>query len=135
MKNTLQILLIFFFVLGFQSTTAQDMDLIEGSEAQKEKSSAIVDRFNDRLSLTEKQYLLFKEKQTEFIVKNESVINSTRTPEQANEILRVMYKEQYQEMDDILTERQMEMYREIRPVLDPLIVVNKLEDKIQKTDK
>ncbi|WP_124981428.1 hypothetical protein [Nonlabens xiamenensis] len=134
MKSIISYLSLIVVFLGFQNLQAQDLDLIEASKSQKDRAHLIVTKLNDQLSLTEKQYMLFHEKQTEFIAKNDAVINSDRTPDEANKLLRAFYKEQYQEMDDILTEPQMQVYREIRPVTDPLITVSRLQTTNEKMD-
>jgi hypothetical protein len=82
-------------------------------------------QFDDILSLTEKQELLFKNKQAEFIYANEAVLNSERSNKEINNILLALYQEQANEMKEILTQPQFDIYVKYRSKFDPLFVILK----------
>lgn len=95
----------------------------EATPAQEEKAEKIVEKFQEALALTEKQELLFNNKQAEFIVAQERLINSNRPTKELNKLLLALYLEQAQEMKDILTQPQFDVYAKVRSTYDPLLVI------------
>jgi uncharacterized protein with gpF-like domain len=102
---------------------AQQYIADEATPAQEEKAKEIVEQFDDVLSLTAKQELLFNSKQTEFIVAQERLINSNRPKEELNTLLLALYLEQAQEMKEVLTQPQFDLYAKVRSTYDPLFVI------------
>jgi hypothetical protein len=95
----------------------------EATPAQEEKAKEIVEQFDDVLSLTAKQELLFNSKQTKFIVAQELLINSNRPRKELNRLLLALYLEQAQEMKEVLTQPQFDLYAKVRSTYDPLFVI------------
>lgn len=124
MKNLLSRLL-FIAIFFMTTTTFAQYTVNKATEKQEKKAEQIVQKFDDVLSLTEKQILLFKNKQAEFIYANESVLNSDRAKKEINGILSALYQEQANEMKEILTQPQFDLYVEYRSVYDPLFVILK----------
>jgi hypothetical protein len=105
--------------------SAQTYSSVKATPAQEVKANKIVLQFDDELSLTEKQELLFQTKQAEFIAVNESILNSQRTRKEINGMLLALYQEQANEMKEILTQPQYDVYKKVRNKIDPLIVILK----------
>lgn len=120
-------LLFVSIVLSFSVNlaSAQTYSSVKATPAQEAKANKIVLQFDDELSLTEKQELLFQTKQAEFIAVNESILNSQRTRKEINGMLLALYQEQANEMKEILTQPQYDVYKKVRNKIDPLIVILK----------
>lgn len=120
-------LLFVSIVLSFSVNlaSAQTYSSVKATPEQEAKANKIVLQFDDELSLTEKQELLFQTKQAEFIAVNESILNSQRTRKEINGMLLALYQEQANEMKEILTQPQYDVYKKVRNKIDPLIVILK----------
>lgn len=125
MKNLISILIIAITITFSSNAVAQGYAANRATPAQEKKAEDIILKFNDVLSLTEKQELLFKNKQVEFVYANETVLNSERSKKEINAILLALYQEQANEMKEILTQPQFDLYVEYRSKYDPLFVILK----------
>lgn len=121
MKNLI-IQCCFIVIILFSISGNAQQYLQEATPKQKEKAKEIVEEFDDVLSLTAKQELLFNIKQTGFIVAQERLLNSNRPKEELNTMLLALYFEQAQEMKDVLTQPQFDLYAKVRSTYDPLFV-------------
>ncbi|WP_438969009.1 hypothetical protein [Nonlabens sp.] len=125
MKNFIQLITVAFSLLITTNAFAQGYTTNKATPAQEKKADDIVLKFDDVLSLTEKQELLFKNKQAEFVYANEAVLNSERSKKEINGILLALYQEQANEMKEILTPPQFDLYVQYRSKYDPLFVILK----------
>ncbi len=114
--------LLFLFTV---TVNAQTYESVEATTIQKEKANKIVLEFDKELSLTEKQELLFQTKQAEFVATSESIINSKRSKKEINGMLLALYQEQANEIKEILTQPQFDVYVDVRNKIDPLYVILK----------
>lgn len=120
MKTTLYIILLFFSI----STFAQDPMLQKPDISLDEKAKALTVEYNKQLGLTSDQIGLFDIKVEEFLIRREKIENTL----QGKEKLRALYALQEQEtieMQNILTQPQMDVYKKVRPEIQPLEVVKK----------
>ncbi|WP_104733796.1 hypothetical protein [Hanstruepera ponticola] len=120
MKTTLYIFLLFFSI----STFAQDPMLQKPDISLDEKAKALTVEYNKQLGLTSDQIGLFDIKVEEFLIRREKIENTL----QGKEKLRALYALQEQEtieMQNILTQPQMDVYKKVRPEIQPLEVVKK----------
>jgi hypothetical protein len=125
MKYFLQLITVAISLFVTSNAFAQGYTANKATPAQEKKANDIVLQFDDILSLTEKQELLFKNKQAEFIYANEAVLNSERSNKEINNILLALYQEQANEMKEILTQPQFDIYVKYRSKFDPLFVILK----------
>ena len=118
MKTTLYIFLLFFSINVF----AQDPMLQKPDMSLDEKAKALTVEYNKQLGLTSDQIGLFDIKVEEFLIRREKIENTL----QGKEKLRALYALQEQEtveMQNILTQPQLDVYKRVRTDIQPLDVV------------
>ncbi|WP_178988479.1 hypothetical protein [Winogradskyella schleiferi] len=119
MKTTLFILtLLFTFNLS-----AQDPILQKNNEALQATATKIAKTYDDQISLDGKQFILFEKKIEEFLIKEEDIHENFEGEEKLN-LLYKLRKAETMEMRNILTQPQFDLYRRIKPQLQPLAMVN-----------
>ncbi len=94
-------------------------------EAEKE-AIKISNQYNAELSLTAKQLLLMQQKIEEFLIKRKK-IESEFTGREKLDLLYQLQQEETAEMNDILTQPQLKLYKEIKPTIQPLETIKKEE--------
>ncbi len=120
MKALLSIALFFICVLGF----AQDTFLQNSNPQLEKQAEKIADRYNNELSLTSKQQMLFQKKVEEFLIRRDKIEKSL-TGKEKLKVLFEMQQEETAEMNDILTRPQMVVYKKVKPVIQPVDKVKK----------
>ncbi len=119
MKYLTQILIILIsFNLYAQDPYLQQTNAKFESEAQN-----ITKAYNKVLALTSKQFVLFEKKVEEFLIRRKKIENNYKAKEKLN-LLYEMQKVETREMNDILTKPQLNLYKRIKPKIQPLDEVN-----------
>ncbi|WP_179007018.1 hypothetical protein [Winogradskyella forsetii] len=119
MKTTLFIItLLFTFNLS-----AQDPILQKDHEALQVTATKIAKTYDDQIGLDGKQFILFEKKIEEFLIKEEE-IHENYEGEEKLDLLYKLRKAETMEMRNILTQPQFDLYRRIKPQLQPLAMVN-----------
>lgn len=102
---------------------SQDVYFQQSNPEAKKEAIEITNLYNDQLGLTGEQELLFQQKVEEFLIRRYKVENEFSGKEKLN-ILLGLQKEETAEMDDILTRPQLELYKTIKPNIQPLEVIH-----------
>lgn len=116
---------LFLLLLLFTTTAtlAQKYDGVESTSSQKEQAEKLTQQYNDYLSLTEDQIIIMEQKIAEFLAKRNAIITSSSSIEEKNRMILAFYKEETGEMNDILTRVQLQLYKKIKPEIQPLLVL------------
>ncbi|UKM64047.1 hypothetical protein GSB9_00594 [Flavobacteriaceae bacterium GSB9] len=112
---------------------AQDPYLQNDHEALEDIAKKITMRYNKELALNGKQPLLFQKKVEEFLIREKNI----RKRFSGEVMLDLIYKlrvTETGEMANILTRQQLNLYKRIKPSIQPLQVV-KAKSKTDKTEK
>lgn len=123
MKKLIPIFLLLLFSL---SVSAQDPFLQKSNPEAKKEAIKLTDRYDLELALTGEQKLLFQQKVEEFLIRRQKVEKNLSGKEKLD-FLYQLKEQETAEMGDILTRPQLEVYKEIRPNIQPLDVVGKKE--------
>ena len=118
MKKLIFILSLF---IGF-TAFSQDPVFQKSNATAKEEAIKITNSYDLRLSLTEKQELLFQQKVEEFLIRK-SKIEKEFSGKEKLDLLYQMQQEETAEMSDIITRPQMVVYKKIKPSIQPLDTV------------
>jgi hypothetical protein len=85
----------------------------------EKEAKVITNKYLPELGMTGQQVLLFQQKVAEFLIRK----NKIETELNGKEKLNALYKLQVEEtgeMNDILTQPQMEVYKKVKPKFQPL---------------
>lgn len=118
MKKFIIISLLLFTVKGL----AQDTFFQEANERAKNEAYNITNEYNRHLSLTGEEQVLFQKKVEEFLIRRYK-IEKDFTGKEKLDLLLKMQIEETAEMNDILTRPQLELYKKIKPQIQPLETV------------
>ncbi len=122
MKKLLLLLFLFTTLTAF----SQDPFLQKSSPEAEEEAIKITNLYIPELSLTGKQQLLFQQKVEEFLIRRYKI----ETEFEGREKLDMLYKlqqEETREMNNIITRPQLEVYKQVKPNIQPLETVKKDE--------
>lgn len=119
MKTLLSIIFITFSTLGF----SQDPIIQNNSESLEAVATSITDNYNDKLALDAKQFVLFKKKVEEFLIREEKIHNTYKGEEKLN-MLYKLRKAETLEMRNILTKPQFNLYKRLKTQIQPLAVID-----------
>ncbi len=118
MKILASIVLILFTV----QVNAQDPFLQENDESIEKMAKELTETYNKQLALNGKQPLLFQKKIEEFLIRERDIRRQFR----GKEMLDLIYKlreTETGEMGNILTRPQLNVYKRIKPSIQPLDIV------------
>ena len=118
------------FLLVFQ-LQAQDPYFQRNNETIEETAKELTKIYNSELALNGKQPLLFQKKVEEFLIREKDI----RKQFSGKEMLDLLYKlriTETGEMANILTRPQLNLYKKIKSIIQPLEIV---EDKQTKAKK
>ncbi|MBR9913779.1 MAG: hypothetical protein GYB32_02960 [Algicola sp.] len=115
MKLFITLCLTLSFVMG----NAQDPMLQNNDESLEDIALRITRYYNDELALTQKQFMLFQKKVEEYLIRREKIEKTLEGKEKLNALFN-MQQVETREMNDILTQPQMDMYRKVKPKIQPL---------------
>ncbi len=116
-------LLVFFLVYG---AYAQDPYLQKSDPEAKQKAIEITNQYIPELSMTGEQQLLFQQKVEEFLIKRKKIEAEFNGREKLD-MLYQLQQEETAEMNDILTQPQLRLYKELKPTIQPLETIKKEE--------
>lgn len=119
MKN---LFIITFLLIGFNSFS-QDTFFQESNPEAKKEAIKITNEYNRELALTGKQQLLFQKKVEKFLIERHKIEKEFSGKEKLNLLLK-MQTEETAEMNDVLTRLQLNLYKKIKPNIQPLEIVS-----------
>ncbi|APY07096.1 hypothetical protein BWZ20_01715 [Winogradskyella sp. J14-2] len=108
-----------FSILGF----SQDPILQKNNESLETIATSITDKYDDELALDAKQFILFQRKVEEFLIREEK-IHATYEGEEKLDRLYKLRKAESLEMRNILTKPQFSLYKQLKPQLQPIAVLD-----------
>lgn len=114
---------IFFFFITFQ-TMGQDTYFQNMPPAIEAKADSLSTIYSQKLMLTGKQELQFKQKLAAFLMRKKAIKKELSGKEK----LDVLYKlgeEENAEMRDVLTQEQFDLYVRLKPSVQPLTRIAK----------
>ncbi len=119
MKN-----IIFIIALIFSTTLfAQDPLLQKDAPQLQKQAFDITEKYNAQLALDGKQVILFEKKVEEFLIRREKIENVLKGREKLNALFNLQTQETL-EMNDILTRPQLNLYKQIKPQIQPVATVD-----------
>ncbi|MGO3183109.1 MAG: hypothetical protein ACTIJ9_09785 [Aequorivita sp.] len=120
MKNLVGLL---FLLISF-SAFSQDPFLQKSNAKAKNQAIEITNKYIPELGLTGEQQLLFQQKVEEFLIRRYKVEAELSGKEKLN-LLYQLQQEETKDMQDILTRPQLEVYKQVKPNIQPLEEVQK----------
>ncbi|WP_156115513.1 hypothetical protein [Psychroserpens sp. Hel_I_66] len=117
-------LLILFISLTSMFTFAQDPMLQQNKEQLDDEATKITQAYNDQLALRDKQFMLFQRKVEEFLIRRNKIEDQYEGKEQLNLLFNLQTTETG-EMRNILTGPQFDLYKKIKPKIQPLATAEK----------
>ncbi|WP_378175437.1 hypothetical protein [Aquimarina sp. SS2-1] len=117
MKHIVNMLIFFLSTIAFaQNPMTQNME-----DPQLEKQAKeLAQKYDDQLGLTEKQILLFENKIEEHLINSKKIRNSNLETKEKIAQLKINYAQESRDMGDILTKPQLDLYKKIKPKLQPI---------------
>ncbi|WP_179345012.1 hypothetical protein [Winogradskyella ursingii] len=116
--------LIFAFTLQL---SAQDPILQTDDESIEERAAKITDKYDEQIELDAKQNILFKKKVEQFLQREEKIRANYKGKAMLNEIKKLRIAETM-EMRNVLTRPQLELYKKLKPKIQPLGYVDEKEE-------
>lgn len=120
-----KLLLLALFITSF-SAFSQDPFLQNSNPAAENEAIKITNLYIPKLSLTGEQQLLFQRKVEEFLIRRYKIEANFKGREKLD-MLYKLQQEETGEMNDILTRPQLQVYKELKPTLQPLETIKKGE--------
>ncbi len=120
MKKLLPLLFLFINTIVF----SQDPILQNSNERAEQEAIEITNLYIPKLALTGKQQLLFENKVEEFLIRRYE-IDSTYEGREKLDLLYKLQEQETTEMNNIITQPQMNVYRKVKPSIQPLETVKK----------
>lgn len=120
MKKLLSVLVLFCTI----TLNAQDPYLQNDSDKFEVTADSITEKFNAQLALSSQQELLFKQKIEEFLIRAEKQTAGLKGKDKLDRLYR-LEKFEIAEMGDILTRPQYQLYKKLKPQIQPLATVKK----------
>lgn len=117
---------IFLLLFLISNLTAFSQDpYLQNSNAKAEKQAKeITNKYVPELGLTVEQSLLFEQKVSEFLMRRYKIEEELSGKEKLN-LLYQLQKMETAEMNNILTRPQLEVYKQIKPIIQPLEQIQK----------
>ncbi|MDC7993531.1 hypothetical protein [Altibacter sp. HG106] len=98
---------------------AQDAFLQKDNDEMEARAEVLTQRYNEELALTPKQMTLFQKKVEEFLIRAESIRMKTEGKNEMDALAELQIQE-ITEMNNVLTQPQMDLYKKMRPVMQPI---------------
>ncbi|WP_417198656.1 hypothetical protein [Bizionia sp.] len=114
--KTLTVLLTFFISINLW---AQDPLLQKNNPALDKQAKELTQTYSKELALNGEQIGMFENKVEEFLIRKEKIVREFEGREKLN-MLYTLQTREIAEMDNILTRPQLELYKKIRPTIQPL---------------
>lgn len=117
---------IFTLILMVLTTTvfAQDPMLQKPDRSLHEEVKSLSLAYNNELALNTDQLKVFEIKLEEFLIRREKIENSLEGRDKL-EALYLLQDQETEEMKDILTRNQMQVYTRVKPSIQPITTVDK----------
>lgn len=112
------LLTLSIFFITF-SSLAQDPMLQLDSPKQEDLAYQITNMYNEQLALTQKQFILFEKKVEEYLIRRTKIEEKYKGKEKLD-LLFELQKSETAEMGDVLTRPQLDLYKKIKPKIQPL---------------
>lgn len=106
-----------------QKTNEPQENVQEQELTIEQQAEILANEYDNRLALTPKQFLLVKEK-IESTLEKRRVIESKYSGKEKLDQLTLMQSYETSAMGEILTRIQFERYKELKPMIQPLEVVD-----------
>lgn len=120
----MKIIASIFLILFTLQVNAQDPFLQENEESIEKMAKELTETYNKQLALNGKQPLLFQKKVEEFLIRERDI----RKQFSGKKMLDLIYKlrqTETGEMANILTRPQLNLYKQIKPSIQPLDIIEK----------
>ncbi|MDH7913894.1 hypothetical protein [Winogradskyella sp. SYSU M77433] len=118
------------FILGIVFTlqlSAQDPIMQKDNKALESIATKITKTYDDQLGLDGKQFTLFEKKVEEYLIREEKIHNEFKGKTKLN-MLYKLRKAETMEMRNVLTKPQFDLYKRLKPQIQPLAQVS-VDDK------
>ncbi len=116
-----KLLFISIILLSF-SAFSQDPFLQKPNPEAKKEAVKITNKYIPELALIGEQQLLFQQKVEEFLIRRNKIESKFEGKEKLN-LLYQLQQDETDDMQDILTKPQLEVYKQIKPTIQPLDIV------------
>lgn len=113
------LLLLLSLTLGFAQ---QYPPINDGSLKVEAMADSITDAYDRELSMTAKQKALFKLKVEDYLLRKQNIESKYEGRKQLTALVELQAQETL-DMNDILTRIQMQVYKKIKPEIQPLKIV------------
>jgi hypothetical protein len=104
------------------SINAQDPILQKSNETLEEVAQRITKSYDDYIALDGNQFILFRKKVEEFLIREERIHAQFTGKEKLDELAKLRAAETL-EMRNILTQPQLTVYKKVKPEIQPLAVI------------
>ena len=118
------------FILGIVFTlqlSAQDPIMQKDNKALESIATKITKTYDDQLGLDGKQFTLFEKKVEEYLIREEKIHNEFKGKTKLN-MLYKLRKAETMGMRNVLTKPQFDLYKRLKPQIQPLAQVS-VDDK------
>ena len=117
-------LVFLLILLTSLSSFSQDPFLQKSNPEAKKEAIKITNLYIPELALTGDEQLLFQQKVEEFLIRRYKIEAEFKGKEKL-ELLYQLQQMETDDMQDILTREQLEVYKKIKPRIQPLETVSK----------
>ncbi|WP_299228250.1 hypothetical protein [uncultured Psychroserpens sp.] len=118
------IFLTLLFTLGLTLSHAQPYPPVrDGSSEIEAKTDKIADTYDAKLAMTAKQKVLFKLKVEDYLIKRQNIEEKYDGRDELNALFNLQIQETA-DMNDILTRIQMQVYKKVKPEIQPLKIID-----------
>lgn len=119
MRTLITICFISISIIGF----SQDPVMQKNNESLETIATSITDKYDDKLALDAKQFMLFQKKVEEFLIREENIHANYKGEEKLDRLYKLRKAESL-EIRNILTKPQFTLYKRMKPQIQPLAVVD-----------
>lgn len=119
MRTLITICFISLSIIGF----SQDPVMQKNNESLETIATSITDKYDDKLALDAKQFMLFQKKVEEFLIREEKIHANYKGEEKLDRLYKLRKAESL-EIRNILTKPQFTLYKRMKPQIQPLAVVD-----------
>lgn len=116
------IIILSFVFLGL-TAQAQIQYIEEKPQYIEKQADSLTKIYTKKLGLTPKQDLLFKSNVADYLIKREEIKKNYKGKKMLDQ-LYIVSKEESGSMSEVLTEYQFELYKKIKPSIQPLAKVD-----------
>ena len=116
------VLFILSIVFSLQ-LSAQDPIMQKDNKALESIATKITKTYDDQLGLDGKQFTLFEKKVEEYLIREEKIHNEFKGKTKLN-MLYKLRKAETMEMRNVLTKPQFDLYKRLKPQIQPLAQVS-----------